>query len=185
MSVRTLFLLVLLAEQGLAQRAFLARIEESGRNDGGRPIGAAAYYAPTKDTTCLLVMDDGSYVLEHATDVESEKPEWTATAGSLSADDLRRFKTLVEDDRVKALKRGKPGTLGAGSQPLSWNQRFIAIKREDKVQQVNSNNAENLLSFVRTVEPLFKFLADVKKKAGRMQPTEHATHCQPARVSAP
>jgi len=148
-------------------------------------MGTASY---PNSGSCLVVYNDGRYVLEKRDESTVGKPKVKTAEGTLGADDLQQLKAILDNGDLKKVTGLKPPEPPSGAQTLreaemmdvqinheGETQRFVAIKERFKMQPATGVSTaastgldvflDNATAYRKTLNPLVKWFDGVEKKS--------------------
>ena len=138
--------------------------------------------------TCLLVYEDGRFVIEKREEHTLGKPKAKSAEGVLAADDLEHLKAILENEELKKITMPKALDLPPDAQALKEAERLdVQVARAATLQQftfmkervktgvsrsVSSSAAlsgmdtllDNGAPYKKTVAPLLKWFDELAKK---------------------
>jgi len=155
--------------------------------------------------SCLVVYDDGKYVLEKREEATVGKPKVKRAEGNLEADDLQRLKILLEDDAIKQIKTPSMPVLPNDSQAVrdiesldaeinhsGATQRFTLVKERVKTGAITSATTgpstgmdaylDNGAPYKKTLSPLLKWFEGVQKKSKSELKESKPQYCAPMNI---
>lgn len=138
--------------------------------------------------SCLVVYNDGKYVLEKRDESTVGKPKVKTAEGTLGADDLQQLKAILDNGDLKKVTGLKPPEPPSDAQTLreaemidvqvnreGETQRFVAIKERFKAQGTTGVSTaaatgmdvylDNASAYRKTLNPLVKWFDGVEKKS--------------------
>lgn len=162
----------------------------SGRNiwdsaSGNEPPDVQKY---PNSASCLLVYEDGKYFFEKRDEHTMGKPKAKSAEGILTADDLQRLKTILEDEALKKITTPKMPDLPADTQAIREAerldvqiaragvlQRFTVMKERVKTGTTSATSSSASLSgmdtyldngapYRKTLSPLVKWFEEAGKR---------------------
>ena len=166
-------------------------MEAKGRNvyslGGANVIGVSSY---PNSASCLVIYNDGKYVLEKRDEQAVGKPKVRTAEGSLTEDDLQQLKSILDNEELKKIAGLTAPEPPAGTQALreaetmevqisraSAMQHFVAIKERFKTQAMGSSTVssapstgmdtflDNASPYRKTLNPLIKWFDGLEKKS--------------------
>jgi len=199
-------LLLLQVSAGQAQPTLLrlqrsktaAEIDATGgmRGQGGNiyslgsnpsEMGTSSY---PNSASCLLVYNDGRYVLEKREEKAVGQPKVKTADGTLGADDLQQLKSILDSEEIKKITGLKAPEPPAGAQALreaetmevqinreAGMQHFLTIKERFKTQATGTSAIatapstgmdtylDNATPYRKALNPLVKWFEGVEKKS--------------------
>lgn len=135
--------------------------------------------------SCLVVYDDGKFVLEKREETTVGKPKVKRAEGDLGAEDLQHLKTILDDEGLKKIVSPKAPELPSNATAVreiesvdaqidraGTPQRFTTIKERVKMGATETGGAttgmdtyfDNAAPFQKTLNPLLKWFDSVEKK---------------------
>jgi hypothetical protein len=203
--VATISLLVTQVAFGQDQASTLLRLQRSRttvetdatggmRGQGGNiySLGADASGMGTSSYpnsgSCIVVYNDGKYVLEKRDESTVGKPKVRTAEGTLGGDDLQQLKAILENEELKKVTGLKPPEVPSDARTLregemmevqinheGETQHFVAIKERFKtlastgVSTTASTGMDvyldNASAYRKTLNPLVKWFEGVEKKS--------------------
>jgi hypothetical protein len=155
--------------------------------------------------SCLVVYDDGKYVLEKRDEATLGRPKVRQATGNLGPDDLQRLKTILDNEDLKKIKTPKMPELPADSQAVrdiesldaqiehgGTTQTFTTVKERVKTGALISATSsastgmdaylDNGLPYKKTLSPLMKWFEGVEKKSKSDLKEAKPTVCAPINI---
>lgn len=155
--------------------------------------------------SCLIVYEDGKYILEKREELTVGKPKVKRAEGSLGADDLQRLKGILADEDLKKIKSPKMPDLPADAQALreldsldaqidrdGTVQRFMTVKERVKTGALVSATSgpstgmdaylDNGEAHKKTLAPLLKWVDGVEKKSKSELKEAKPQYCSPMNI---
>jgi hypothetical protein len=185
---------------------------EQNRQSLGNDINAVASQGPSSDvwkypntTSCLVVYDDGKYAFEKREEHTLGHPKIKSAEGVLTADDLQRLKTILEDEELKKITTPKAPVLPADTQVLreaetleaqiyraGAAQRFTMVKERVKTGALISATSgpstgmdtylDNGAPYKKTLSPLMKWFEELQKKNKSALKESKPQYCVPMNI---
>jgi len=138
--------------------------------------------------SCVVVYNDGRYVLEKRDESTVGKPKIRTAEGTLGGDDLQQLKAILENEELKKVTGLKPPETPSDAQMLreaemmevqisreGETQHFVAIKERFKTQASTGVSTaastgmdvylDNASAYRKTLNPLVKWFEGVEKKS--------------------
>lgn len=155
--------------------------------------------------SCLVVYEDGKYILEKREEATVGKPKVKRAEGSLGADDLQRLKGILADESLKKVKSPEMPDLPADAQALremdsldaqidrdGTIQRFTTVKERVKTGLLTSATTgpstgmdaylDNGEAYKKTLAPLLKWVDGVEKKSKSDLKEAKPQYCAPMNI---
>jgi hypothetical protein len=142
--------------------------------------------------SCLVVYDDGKYVLEKREEATVGKPKIKLAQGSLAADDLQHLKAILDDEALKKMASPKPPdfpddavmvreveTVDAQIDHAGTTQHFTTIKERLKTTAATGMDdyLDNGAPFQKTLSPIMKWFEGLEKKSKSDFKDSKAQYC--------
>lgn len=170
---------------------------------GGTPseMGTSSY---PNFASCVVVYNDGKYVLEKRDEPKVGRPTVKVAEGTLSAEDLQQLKSILNSDSIKNINHLKAVEPPPNAQMLreaetldvqisrdTDMQHFIAAKERFKTQAIGSSELagapstgmdtylDNASSFRKSLNPLVKWFEGVEKKNKSSLKEAKPQYCMP------
>jgi hypothetical protein len=138
--------------------------------------------------SCVVVYDDGKYVLEKRDESTVGKPKVKTAEGTLGKDDLQQLQAILENEELKKVTGLKPPEAPSEAQMLreaemmevqinreGETQHFVAIKERFKTQastgvSTGASNGmdvylDNASAYRKTLNQLVRWFEGVEKKS--------------------
>ena len=156
---------------------------------GGNPseMGTATY---PSSASCLVVYNDGRYVLERREEPKVGNPKVKSAEGTLSEGDLQQLKSILNSDEIKDITALNPVVPPPRTQMLreaetlevqisrqDATQHFLAMRERFKTQAAGSSDLagapstgldtylDNAAAYRKKLNPLVKWFEGVEKKS--------------------
>lgn len=150
-------------------------------------MGTATY---PSSSSCLVVYNDGRYVLEKRDEHKVGSPKVKSAEGTLSGDDLEQLKSILDSDELKKIAALKPVTPPPNAQLLreaetmgvqitraDATQYFLAMKERFKTTAPGNSDLagvpstgldtylDNASAYRKALNPLVKWFDGIEKKS--------------------
>jgi hypothetical protein len=169
----------------------------------GSQMGVSSY---PNSASCVLVYNDGKYVLEKRDEQTVGRPKVKTAEGTLSPDDMQQLKSILDNDELKQIKL-KPIEPPPGAQMLreaemldvqigreAATQHFVAMKARFKSQAIGTSEVsdapstgldaylDNASSYKKTLTPLTKWFDGLEKKSKSSFKDAKPQYCAPMTI---
>jgi len=221
--LKLLVLLALLLTQiaGSQQISILLRLQrttaelqiEENRQSLGRNIWDVTKTSDPRDVwkypnsvSCLVVYGDGKYVFEKRDERTLGNPKVKSAEGVLTADDLQRLKTILDDQELKKVTTPPAPELPADTQAIrnlerldaqidraGTMQQFTMLKERVKTGALISATSgpstgldtflDNGAPYKKTLSPLMKYFEEMGKKSKSALKDSKPQYCVPMNIS--
>ena len=143
---------------------------------------------------CLLVYNDGKYVMERREESTIGKPKVKTAEGSLSADDLQHLKSILDDENLKKVTSPKPPDLPDDAvsvreiesidAQVGSTQHFTTIKERIKTNASSGMDKfiDNGVPLQKTLNPLIKWFEGLEKKSKSEFKDSKPQYCAPMSI---
>jgi hypothetical protein len=170
---------------------------------GGNPSEMATSSYPNSGS-CLMVYNDGRYVLEKRDESTVGRPKVKVAEGTLGADDLQQLKAILENEELKKVADLKALEPPAGAQTLreaemmevlirheGTSQHFVALKERFKTKAIGTSAVstapstgmdaylDNASAYRKTLNPLVKWFEGLEKKSKSSLKESKPQYCAP------
>jgi len=154
--------------------------------------------------SCLVVYDDGRYVLEKRDEQTVGRPKVKSAQGMLDANDLQRLKAMLDDEEIKKLRTPKlpdlPNDAKAVREVTTMNleitragmqQTFATVQERVMTggTSITSGPANGLDTFLdngapykKTLNPLIKWFDGVEKRSKSTLIESKPQYCTPINI---
>jgi hypothetical protein len=157
-------------------------------------------------SACLVVYNDGKYVLEKRDELTMGRPKVKSAEGVLGADELLQLKAMLDTEEVKKLVTPKAPDLPADTHAIreiqtlalqidreGTEQRFSTLQERVMTGGGNSTTAQistgldtfldNGGPYKKTLNPLIKWFEGLQKKNKSALKESKPRYCAPVNVS--
>ena len=154
----------------------------------GSDAGQMATASYPNSGSCLVVYNDGKYVLEKRDESTVGKPKIKTAEGKLGTDELQQLKTILDNEELKKVTGLKPPELPPDARTLreaemtevlidhgGEMQHFVAIKERFKTQAISGVSSaaatgldvylDNASAYRKNLNPLVKWFEGLEKKS--------------------
>jgi hypothetical protein len=167
-------------------------------------MGVSSY---PNTASCILVYNDGRYVLEKRDEHKIGRPKITTAEGTLSGDDLQQLRSILNNDELKKITDLKAVEPPPNAQALREAetldiqisregviQHFIAAKERFKTEAVGTSAVatapstgldtylDNATAFRKTLNPLIKWFDGLEKKSKSSIKESKPQYCMPMNI---
>ena len=157
--------------------------------------------------SCLVVYNDGKYVLEKRDEQTVGKPKIKSAEGDLGADDLQQLQAILDNDELKKIMNPKALELPPGTQALreaesldvqivraGITQHFTTLKERVKTAALGSSSIstapstgldtflDNGTPYKKTLSPLMKWFEGLEKKSKSTLKNSKSLYCMPMNI---
>ena len=128
------------------------------------------------EDVCILVNDEGSYHLERVFRAKSQ-----VYVGSFNATSLKDLTALLNGEKLRNLSQQ---AIAAALNSETLDHFWIAINREDALQNLSFANVASRNPYRESVDPLLTWLDSVEKdRPGATETGGTPTHCLPPKAN--
>lgn len=153
---------------------------------------------------CLVVYNDGRYVLEKRDEHTVGNPHVKSAVGSLGADELQQLRTILDDEALRTLTTPKAPDLPEDTQAIRemetldlrikrdvQDQRFATVKERVKTMSRSlsaglSNGMDTYLDngapYKKTLNPLIKWFEALEKRTKSSLKDAKPQYCMPMNI---
>ncbi len=156
--------------------------------------------------SCLVVYNDGKYILEKRDEQTVGRPKVKSAEGVLAADELQQLKAMLEAEEIKKLTTPKVPDLPSDAQTIreiqtldlqidrsGTEQHFSTVQERVMTGGGNSITAnvstgldtflDNGAPYKKTLNPLIKWFEGVQKKSKSALKESKPQYCTPINIS--
>lgn len=155
--------------------------------------------------SCLLVYEDGKYVIEKREEQTLGKPKIKLAQGTLTEADLQQLKAILDEENLKKIATPKAPELPPDTQAVrevesldlrinrsGADQRFMTIRERVKTGATTSMTSgpsngmdtylDNGAPFTKTLKPLMKWYEGLEKKSKSDMQEAKPQYCAPMNI---
>jgi hypothetical protein len=147
--------------------------------------------------SCLVVYNDGKYVLEKREEATLGKPKIKTAVGTLSADDLQHLKSILDDEGLKKVATPKMPDLPDNAVSVreiesidaqidhsGTAQHFTTVKERIKTSATSGMDSyiDNGASSQKTLNPLMKWFEGLEKRSKSDLKDAKPLYCTPMNI---
>jgi len=158
---------------------------------------SASVFSYPNSLSCLVVYNDGKYVLEKRDESTVGKPKIKLAEGTLSPDDLQHLKAILDDEALKKIVSPKAPDLPDNAVTVrefesvdaqidrsGAAQHFTTIKERVKTtaQTGMDDYLDNGASLQKTLNPLMKWFEGLEKKSKSELKESKPQYCAPMNI---
>lgn len=147
--------------------------------------------------SCLVVYDDGKYVIEKRDEANLGKPKIKTAEGTLSAGDLQQLKAILDDEALQkvesppvqdlpddAVALREIESVDAQIERVGTMQHFTTLKRRVKTKAMSGMDTylDNGTQVRKTLDPLMKWFDGLEKKSKSALKDAKPQYCAPLNV---
>ncbi|MFZ0797226.1 MAG: hypothetical protein WCA13_18020, partial [Terriglobales bacterium] len=158
---------------------------------------SASVFNYPNSLSCLVVYDDGKYVLEKREESTVGKPKIKLAEGTLAPDDFQHLKAILDDDALKKIGTPKAPTLpddavtvrefesvDAQIDHANTTQHFTTIKERVKTTAATGMDTyiDNGAPYQKTLNPLLKWFEGLEKKSKSELKESKPQYCVPMNI---